>query len=691
MPPFTATQNQLLTEHLRNFLPGIEPEALELLRAQLEWVEVPGGSTLMTQGEPGESMYLTVSGRLRAYVRSDDGHSGTQRRVADMGRGQVIGEISLFTDAPRAATVVAVRDSVLVRLTKDVFKTLLASSAQVSIALTRQIIQRLQSGTAAHTAAQERPVAMGLLPVSGGVDLQAFGQRLARHLGTVGRVRVVDSTTVDAELHEPGIAQREGADATANRRIAMLLDEIEARNDFVLLLADPEPTPWTRRVSRHCDELLLLADAQAEPAIHPIEENCLLRRAPLAEAAEILVLLHPEGIQCPRGTQQWLDRRPVADHVHVRPALDRDMARLARIQSRTAVGLVLAGGGARGFAHLGIYRALQEEGVEIDCVGGTSIGSVMAAYVASDQPLTTVMDNAREAFRTNPTGDWSLLPLMSLIKGRRLRHILHDAVGQLVGFPAQVEDLWKNYYCVATNYSRASEQVVRRGSLVKSLLASISIPGALPPVVHEGDLLCDGGTFNNFPVDVMRSSMRGVGTVIGVDLNFRKPRRIELDDIPSSWALLRDKLRPRAQRRYKLPSLASYLMQVTILYSMSRQRQSQQLTDLYFNPPHGPRGHAAVEPVRADRAAGVCARHPGAGRLGRHPAAAHWRAAHQLKARCRAGPAGGRQRNGPGVAWAPLRRRTHAPQRPDPATLLHRVCATGPCHHGRLLCPRRHV
>ena len=585
MPPFTATQNQLLTEHLRNFLPGIEPEALELLRAQLEWVEVPGGSTLMTHGEPGESMYLTVSGRLRAYVRSDDGHSGTQRRVADMGRGQVIGEISLFTDAPRAATVVAVRDSVLVRLTKDVFKTLLASSAQVSIALTRQIIQRLQSGTAAHTAAQERPVAMGLLPVSSGVDLQAFGQRLARHLGTVGRVRVVDSTTVDAELHEPGIAQREGADATANRRIAMLLDEIEARNDFVLLLADPEPTPWTRRVSRHCDELLLLADAQAEPAIHPIEENCLLRRAPLAEAAEILVLLHPEGTQCPRGTQQWLDRRPVADHVHVRPALDRDMARLARIQSRTAVGLVLAGGGARGFAHLGIYRALQEEGVEIDCVGGTSIGSVMAAYVASDQPLTTVMDNAREAFRTNPTGDWSLLPLMSLIKGRRLRHILHDAVGQLVGFPAQVEDLWKNYYCVATNYSRASEQVVRRGSLVKSLLASISIPGALPPVVHEGDLLCDGGTFNNFPVDVMRSSMRGVGTVIGVDLNFRKPRRIELDDIPSSWALLRDKLRPRAQRRYKLPSLASYLMQVTILYSMSRQRQSQQLTDLYFNPP----------------------------------------------------------------------------------------------------------
>ena len=577
---FTATHNQLLTEHLRNFLQGIEPDALELLRAHLEWVEVPGGSTLMNQGEPGESMYLTVSGRLRAYVRSDD---GPQRRVADMGRGQVIGEISLFTDAPRAATVVAVRDSVLVRLTKSVFKTLLASSAQVSIALTRQIIQRLQSGTV-NVAALERPVAMGLLPVSNGVDLQSFGESMARQLSLIGRVRVVDSGTVDAALGDAGIAQREGADATANRRIAMLLDEIEASNDFVLLVADPEPTPWTRRVSRHCDELLLLADAQAEPAIHPIEEHCLLRRAPLTEAAEILVLLHPEDTRCPQGTQRWLDRRPVADHLHIRPSLERDMARLVRIQSRTAVGLVLAGGGARGFAHLGVYRALKEEGIEIDCVGGTSIGSVMAAYVASDQPLSTVMANAREAFRTNPTGDFNLLPLLSLIKGRRLRHILHQAVGRLVGFPAQIEDLWKNYYCVATNYSRASEQVIRRGSLVKSLLASISIPGALPPVVHEGDLLCDGGTFNNFPVDVMRS-MRGVGTVIGVDLNFRKPRRIDLDDLPTSWALLRDKLRPKSQRRYRLPSLASYLMNVTILYSMSRQRQSQQLTDLYFNPP----------------------------------------------------------------------------------------------------------
>ena len=137
---------------------------------------------------------------------------------------------------------------------------------------------------------------------------------------------------------------------------------------------------------------------------------------------------------------------------------------------------------------------------------------------------------------------------------------------------------------MASNYSQASEQVILRGDLGKAISASIAIPGALPPVLHDGDLLCDGGTFNNFPVDVMRR-MRGVGKVIGVDLSFGKVRRIDHDEVPGSWALLRDRLRPRAKRRFRFPSLVSYLMNVTILYSKSRQIESKKLTDLYFNPP----------------------------------------------------------------------------------------------------------
>ena len=152
----------LLTQHLRTFLGDIEPAALALLRRRLTWVEVSGGQTLMEQGAPGDSMYLSISGRLRAYVKNED---GAPRMVREMGRGQVIGEMSLYTDEPRSASVVAIRDSVLVRLDKAHFAELLASSSQVSMALTRQIIRRLQTqhernaGAAAgddHAAAGER-------------------------------------------------------------------------------------------------------------------------------------------------------------------------------------------------------------------------------------------------------------------------------------------------------------------------------------------------------------------------------------------------------------------------------------------------------------------------------------------------------------------------------------------------------
>lgn len=565
--------DRLLGELLAQAFGELDAATLDLLREQLSWVEVAGGQALMQQGEPGDSMYLSVSGRLRAYV-SQDGEA--PRMVREMGRGQVIGEMSLYTDAPRSATVVAIRDSVLVRLDKAQFMQLIEQQPRVGVALTRQIVHRLQTEHA--TAPFAAPVVQSLLPISPGVDAPGLARALAQQLARYGRVRVLDAAAVHAAVPD------KADDSERYRLLSLWLDEVESANDFVLLVADEGPTAWTQRCCRHADEVLLLADATQPPAVHPSEQQCLVERPPRTEAAEILVLLHPADAAAPRGTAAWLARRPVADHFHVRPGQARDVARLARLQARQAVGLVLAGGGARGFSHLGLLRALEEGGIEVDCVGGTSMGSVMAALAAADQPLSRVMDVARAAFKVNPTGDFNLLPLISLIRGRRLRTALDRALGSLVGAEAGIEDLWKPFYCVATNYSQASEALLTHGRLERALRASTAIPGALPPVVVGGDLLCDGGSFNNFPVDVMRAR-RGVGVVIGADLSLHKARKVDFDEMPSPWALLRDRWRPRAQRRYRLPALSAYLLNVTILYSSSRRRAAQAACDVYFNPP----------------------------------------------------------------------------------------------------------
>ena len=571
----------LLLQHLRAFLGIADPAAIEAVRGHLRWMHLAGGDTLMRQGEPGDSLYLLVSGRLRVLSESDDDEPHARHKIVrEIPRGEVVGEMSLITGGARSATVVAIRDSVLVSLAQEDFIRLQAQYPEVTLALTRQIIARLR--TARGRTVKERPVTMALLPISAGVDAGAFARELARELGQRGRVSVVDGALVERRLMDSGTLPPSTEEA-AQRRIAALLDEIEGQHDYVLLVADTLQTRWTQRCTRHADEILLLADVREPPAIHPSERAFLSDRPPHAESAEILVLLHPAEAQKASGAIGWLGRRPVSDHVHVRQGVAADVARLARIQSRSAVGLVLAGGGARGLAHLGVFRALQERGIEIDYVGGTSIGSVMAAMIATGKPWRQVEAAARAAFARNPTGDFTFLPLLSLIKGRRLRAIVKRAVADLVGADAHIEDLWKGFFCVAANFSKASELVHRRGDLARAILSSTAIPGALPPVIADGDLLYDGGIFNNFPVDVMRD-LRGVGTVIGVDLNITESRRLEFDEFPSGWALLLDRLRPRRSRRYHLPSLPALLINSTVLYSMSRQKQARAETDLYFNP-----------------------------------------------------------------------------------------------------------
>jgi NTE family protein len=207
----------------------------------------------------------------------------------------------------------------------------------------------------------------------------------------------------------------------------------------------------------------------------------------------------------------------------------------------------------------------------------------MGALIATGQPGARLAEIARAAFSGNPTGDLTFLPFISLFKGRRLRRVVKRAVTECMGAGAGLEDLRKGFFCVAANFSKAREMVFRRGDLARAIASSTAIPGALPPVIFEGDLLCDGGLFNNFPVDVMRS-MRGVGTVIGVDLSTTKARRLEIDEVPSGWALLIDRFRPRKSRRYRLPSLPNLLVNSTVLYSMSRQQEARAATDLYFNP-----------------------------------------------------------------------------------------------------------
>lgn len=561
-----------LENSLRAAFGDIDADFVDLIRRHLEWVSLPGGQALFHQGDPGDTLYFLVGGRLRVTARDE---LGMMQVLGDIRRGETLGEMALLTGEPRSATVVAVRDSQLVALTRTAYEDILRHHPLASMPVARFIVERMRRGNDPRQA-RSRPATIALVTITEGVDAGALATELLPPLRRHGETFLADAAAAERALGKGVLAGEEAGNAADAQAVSHWIDRMEAEHDLVVLVADPRAEVWTRHCMRHADTLLFLADpGRVKEPLRLLETDTGAHRS--------LVLLHDPACTGPRVTRQWLDRIAVDDHFHVRRQHAGDLARLARILTGNAVGLVLGGGGARGFAHLGVLKALEEAGIPIDMVGGASIGAVMAACIAFDRPTDGMMRVARHAFGRNPTSDFNLAPLISLIGGRKLRQVIDEAVHELAGFDAHLEDTWKPLYCIATNYSRASEVVLRRGPLGKSVRASVSIPAALPPVIFDGELYMDGGTFNNFPTDVM--ARQGAGFIFGCDLMRDNTRKVEMDEVPSGWSLLRDKLRPRHRRRHRLPSLTSIILNISILHSQSRLQASRNLTDVCFTPP----------------------------------------------------------------------------------------------------------
>jgi NTE family protein len=553
----------------------VEDEFVDAALPMLDWIELTGGETLMSEGDAPSGVYFVISGRMRAFVSN----GGTLQAIGEIGRGETVGEMGVLTGEPRAATVIAIRDTVLAYAKREVFDALWHKHPQLPVHMAKIIIERLKRS--ATRKPPRKPATIALMAITDGVDLRALGDDLVQALDRWGVATIETSERIN-ERFGPGAADITEKESETHHRVTTWLDDVEFWNEFVLLLTDEQDTEWTRRCLRHADEILLVARADAPVQLGEREAQLCMGEDRVTGARQTLLLLHGKDVTHPTGTAAWLDRRPIDAHFHVRPWFQKDIDRLARIISRNAIGLVLAGGGARGFAHLGVVKALEEEGIEIDFVGGTSIGAAMAAYVSWGHSSDMMIALARKTFGSNPTGDLNFLPMLSLIKGGRLRKTIAKGMVAAIGREADVVDSWRTLYCVASNYTTAQEVVITRGKIDRAVRASVSIPVALPPVLWEGELLIDGGVFNNFPTDVM--ARMGARRIIGVDLARRSAKKFDFEEVPSTWQLLLDKLRPRKKRRYRLPTLGSVLMGVTILYSESRREQAKQSVDIYLNP-----------------------------------------------------------------------------------------------------------
>lgn len=475
-------------------LKDVSQRAMRSAGKEARWFSLPAGQPLFLAGELADSIFFVVSGTLGAFNANNE-------FVGHIRPGEPVGEMALFLggvdtngdgkteDKPHTGSVYALRDSEVVALSRTGWNRLVKSEPELLEGMIRIILRRL--GRTGQRDMATVPKVYTLLATSPTIDLRMRARALREALMKFGqKVAIIDEVQGD-------------------EKPAAFFDALEQNNDTVILIAAIGDTSWFRLATRQADRIWVLARGDARPSVPLMpEDTSPAQRLKLVD----VLLLHPGAERRAAQPQEWLDATGANRLFHWFGDSDADAMRLARVMAGRSVGIVLSGGGARAYSHIGAIRAIREKGIPIDFAGGASMGAVVAACVAMGWDDNEIDQRIRKAFvESNPLGDYNL-PVVGMVRGKRVNARLLEHFGE-----TDISDLKIPFYALSTNLTSGKVHLHRSGSLRQALRATISLPGILPPVVEGEDIFVDGAVLNNFPVDMMRDLHQGF--IIGSDVS----------------------------------------------------------------------------------------------------------------------------------------------------------------------------
>jgi len=514
-------------------------------RDETIWFSLPGGSKLFGQGDPSDQLYVVRTGRLGAFRREE----GQEPQFLGVIRpGEPAGEMALIAGIPHSADVYALRDSEIFAVPKQAFFEACEADGAVMTELAKLMI--LRSRQTARRGPVGEPSVFGFIPVGRPGAIRPMVERLEREIAALGYA----VTTVGAE---------------AAAAPTEWFSEVERVHDFVLYVAERDETSWAPFVPRQVDRLFRVGrgDRPAEGEGVPPGAATLMDQG-LVD----LILMQPVETERPHGSEAWLDVTAAARIFHVRRGAAPDFQRLARVLTGQSVGLVLSGGGARAYAHVGAIKALRERNVPVDFVGGSSMGAIVGAGLAMGWTEAEMDARLHEAFVDSSPLDDIALPLLAMTHGVKVSDRLAQHFGE-----TQISDLWLPFFCLSSNLTTGAYQLHRRGLLRHALRASIALPGVMPPATDGPNVLVDGAVMKNFPADIMRAAH--LGPIVGVDVT--TARSITAKDVarPSSvWRWIRS-------GQWRLgPPIVSLLMRTATVSTGRDLAAAREVTDVLIQP-----------------------------------------------------------------------------------------------------------
>ena len=255
--------------------------------------------------------------------------------------------------------------------------------------------------------------------------------------------------------------------------------------------------------------------------------------------------------------------------------------KIIRFITGKAFGVVLAGGGRKGWVHLGVIKALIQEKIPIDFIGGTSSGSIISSVYTLSEDFKNFEEQVSYLLGENEKvlsiRDFTF-PAVAITNSERYTNKLINVFGD-----KKIEELTGNLFIVACNLTRKEQVVFRNGSIWEAIRASCAIPGIVPPMVIDEDLYVDGGVINNLPTDVMRQILGEQSKIIAVDLSFstKSPPRFHFPPILGNFDLLKSKL---LTKQYKLPSIKNIILRSLLVSSHQTEQQNLALADISIRP-----------------------------------------------------------------------------------------------------------
>ena len=539
----------------------VAPEALDALESVATIRQIAGGEALVRQGEDADALYFVESGRFRVVVNK-------KRIVAHIETGEAVGELAFFAGGKRTADVIATRDSVVREVSRQSFDEIALRHPALYAAMLKLVSERLAVATARTSSISSNiPRVIALLPAGTSTLPDGFLARLAEAFEAVVRPDVpvvpIDRSTSEA------------ADASEYQT---WLAEQEAKGAYVLIDGSGSED-WAQMVCRNADALVMVArPGQTDPEPNARERSAMRW---IAEPQRTLFLLRTSADKKISRSGEWIDPRAPKLHHHVALDKDADFTKVARFLTGRAVGVVLAGGGALGCAHLGVIKALRQANIPIDFIGGASAGAAMGGAIARGMTVDETLDQMEEMFIHAKAMKRLTLPLYSLLDPTVFDSELRTRYGT-----RDIADQPINFFGVSTNLSTNGLHVHRRGPMWECVRASGSLPTILPPFIdRDRNILVDGGVLDNVPVKVMHGLKAGPNIVVSLgDPNEIWRTNVDYDDIRGRWSLLKDVIL-RRKRDAEFPSIVEIMSRSMVVASRMASKEMLGDQDILVNPP----------------------------------------------------------------------------------------------------------